>query len=108
MGVVMGSSPSTATDNYVGSNPTGATMNVDSFLQRLFNKKSPYDAKPSMTQEQFEALPKYRRVILSCNGCGKKPVSNQGQLCVECGIMVHEGTFPQAKPKATKNEVTIE
>lgn len=83
-------------------------MNVDSFLQLLFSKKSPYEAKPSMPQAAFEALDKGRRVFLCCNGCGVKPVSDHGMLCVECGIMVHEGTFPQAKSKVEKNEVTIE
>jgi hypothetical protein len=87
---------------------TKQAWDVDSFLQRLFSKKNPYEAKPIMTQEEFTELPRGRRVIMCCNGCGNKPVSDQGQLCVECGIMVHEGTFPQAKTKVKKNEVTIE
>lgn len=78
------------------------------FIERYFAKKSPYEARPSMTQMAFEALDKTRRAFLCCNGCGVKPVSNQGMLCVECGIMVHEGTYPQYVPKAKKNEVTIE
>jgi hypothetical protein len=39
---------------------------------------------PIMTQEEFDALPHFEKVVLTCNmpGCGK-PVSTHGLLCVD-------------------------
>lgn len=79
---------------------------IENFLTLLVKRRNPYAAKPSMTQEAFDALPHSTRCFLTCNGGCGKVVSDHGMLCVECGIMVHEGTFPQYKKKS--NQVTIE
>lgn len=41
-------------------------------------------AQPIMKQEEFDALPKYKKSLLICNviGCGNM-VSTHGLLCVE-------------------------
>lgn len=45
----------------------------------------------TMTQDEYEALPEWKKVILTCNepGCGK-PVCNQYCFCVEHRIEVNK------------------
>ena len=48
------------------------------------NKQLSEPNRPIMSQEEFEALPKVKRIFLTCNviGC-KSVVSTHGLLCVE-------------------------
>lgn len=68
---------------------------IEKQLKRLAEQFSE-PARPIMSQEEFEALPKFKKNILTCNviGC-KRMVSTHGMLCVEH----HTGQDAEQSPK---------
>lgn len=53
-------------------------------ILELLNYKNSLPLVPIMSQEEFESLPNFKRVILTCNNIGcSNMVSSRGVLCVE-------------------------
>lgn len=78
------------------------------YVKKLMGNYDSYVLKsiPILSQEEYDNLPKIKKILLTCNGCGKKVVVGNTLFCVECGIKLREGTFPQVK--SVVNEVIVE
>jgi hypothetical protein len=107
----------------MGSNPSGATMKIlidavcatmadddgtppivrNAFLRMQDKFSRP--AEPTMSQEEFDALPALDKSILTCNviGCGKM-VSTHGMVCVQHGIDLRNGDYSTIPQVPMKNE----